>query len=69
MDPVKLTAVAKCPETRNVNKLQSFIGFSNFYKCFIDNILLIVQPPHNLGKESIQVVLIKMCNKVFEPLK
>jgi hypothetical protein len=35
MDPVKVAGVSKWPIPFNKNKVQSFLGFTNFYQWFI----------------------------------
>jgi hypothetical protein len=35
MDPVKIAGVADWPTPSNKKEVQSFIGFINFYRCFI----------------------------------
>ena len=37
MDPVKVTGVCKCPVLENQTDVQAFIGFVNFYCCFIQD--------------------------------
>uniref|UniRef100_A0A0W0EY66 Reverse transcriptase/retrotransposon-derived protein RNase H-like domain-containing protein n=1 Tax=Moniliophthora roreri TaxID=221103 RepID=A0A0W0EY66_MONRR len=42
MNPKKLSTIAKWPEPCKVHHLQSFLGFTNFYCCFIDGYSRIV---------------------------
>src|SRR6202795_3930689 len=37
MDPVKVDGVAKWPTPKNRKELQSFLGFTNFYRRFIEH--------------------------------
>src|SRR6266545_7730614 len=37
MNPMKLDGIASWPPPENVKQLQSFLGFCNFYRRFIDN--------------------------------
>ncbi|THH08071.1 hypothetical protein EW145_g2953 [Phellinidium pouzarii] len=37
MDPIKLTGIQQWPEPHTVKQLCSFLGFCNFYRCFIPN--------------------------------
>ena len=37
MDPVKVTGVCKYPVLENQTNVQAFIGFVNFYCCFIQD--------------------------------
>jgi hypothetical protein len=50
MDPTKIKAVTDWPAPQNVTELQRFIGFSNFYRRFIDHFSGTAQPLHNLTK-------------------
>ncbi len=44
MDPQKVDAIQRWPRPRTVKELQSFLGFTNFYRRFIDNFSGIVKP-------------------------
>ena len=35
MDPVKVAGIANWPVPSTVRDVQSFLGFANFYRCFI----------------------------------
>ncbi|MBW0472399.1 hypothetical protein O181_012114 [Austropuccinia psidii MF-1] len=37
MDQAKVQKILNWPPPRNLKELQSFIGFANFYRCFIKN--------------------------------
>src|SRR5690606_35886550 len=37
MDPKKVAAVREWPTPKNVKDVQSFLGFTNFYRRFIEN--------------------------------
>ena len=37
MDPTKVSAIQAWPTPRNIRDIQSFLGFTNFYRHFIDN--------------------------------
>jgi len=41
MDPVKVAGVHKWPVLENQTDVQAFIGFVNFYCCFIQDFLTI----------------------------
>ncbi|SJL15338.1 uncharacterized protein ARMOST_18831 [Armillaria ostoyae] len=43
MDPVKLAGIAKWPTPTKKKELQSFLGFTNFYRKFIKNYSKVVQ--------------------------
>ena len=44
MDPAKIQTIQDWPEPRNVDDIQKFLGFANFYHFFIDNYSDIVIP-------------------------
>jgi hypothetical protein len=67
--PTKFKAVSEWPLTKNVTELQWFIGFSNFYQCFIDHFSGISRPLHNLTKEKNPYVWKDRCNKASKTLK
>jgi len=37
MDPVKLTAVSNWPTPKTMKEVQKWLGFCNFYRCFVKN--------------------------------
>jgi transposase InsO family protein len=52
MDPGKLRAVAEWPTPRNLRDIQSFLGFANFYRRFIQGYSKVVAPLTRLtGKD------------------
>lgn len=52
MDPVKVEGVSKWPEPENVKDVQSFLGFVNFYRRFIQDFADIAKPLHDLTKKG-----------------
>ena len=44
MDPAKVNTILKWPEPRNVKDIQSFLGFANFYRRFINGYSEMIQP-------------------------
>ncbi len=54
MDDSKVRAVTDWPQSTTVKELQRFLGFANFYRCFIRNYSLIASPLTSLlkGKPS-----------------
>ncbi|XP_053575677.1 uncharacterized protein LOC128664910 [Bombina bombina] len=53
MDPEKLTAIANWPTPTSMKSLQRFLGFTNFYRKFINHFSSIVQPLTQLtGKQK-----------------
>ena len=53
MDPVKIEGVSKWPEPTTVKEVQSFIGFCNFYRRFIQDFADIARPLHDLTRKTI----------------
>ena len=52
MDPVKVAGVAQWPVPRNVTEVQSFLGFCNFYRRFIDHFSEMATPLNSLTRKS-----------------
>ena len=52
MNPKKLQTVMDWPLPSSIKDVQSFLGFSNFYRRFIKNYSHIVSPLHNLTKKT-----------------
>ena len=52
MDPVKMAGIRDWLTPRNVTEVQSFIGFVNFYRCFIQDFSHITKPLHQLTKKG-----------------
>jgi hypothetical protein len=56
MDPIKVKAVKDWTPPTKLKKVRSFIGFANFYQCFIKDFSKICQPLHNLTKKDVPFV-------------
>jgi hypothetical protein len=52
MDPVKVARVAEWPISNSQKEVQSFLGFSNFYRSFIHNFSDNAHPLFNLSKKD-----------------
>ena len=53
MDPIKVEGVSKWPVPKKKKDVQSFLGFTNFYRRFIKDYAKIARPLHNLtGKKD-----------------
>ena len=52
MDPVKVSMIQAWPVPCNVRKVQSFLGFANFYQCFISGYTEFTQPLTNLCQKN-----------------
>src|SRR5258708_8588089 len=52
MDPAKVSMIQAWPIPHNVCKVQSFLGFTNFYQCFISSYVEFTQPLTNLCQKN-----------------
>jgi hypothetical protein len=48
MDPAKVSAVQQYPVPSKVKEVQAFLGFCNFYRCFVKDYSTIARPLFNL---------------------
>lgn len=69
MDPVKIEGVAKWPEPTNVKEVQSFLGFVNFYRRFIQDFANIARPLHELTRKNVVWRWSSRQKEAFEALK
>jgi hypothetical protein len=53
IDPAKVKVIQDWPEPRKVKDIQSFLGFANFYRQYIDNYSDIVVPLTQLTRKNI----------------
>ena len=53
MDPSKVSTIQAWLVPHNIQDIQSFLGFTNFYHCFIDNYSNITHPLTNLCQKAI----------------
>ncbi len=52
MDPAKVLMIQAWPVPHNVHEVQSFLGFTNFYRCFISGYVEFTQPLTNLCQKN-----------------
>jgi len=52
MDPVKLQAVKDWPHPKSVKDIQKFLGFCNFYQCFVCIYSTLAHPFFDLTKKT-----------------
>ena len=69
MDPEKVKAVLNWATPISVKGLQSFLGFSNFYRTFIKNYSEIASPLHALTKKDIKFQWNPQAQDAFDRLK
>ena len=69
MDKHKVQAITEWKEPTKVKEVQSFIGFANFYRRFINGFSNIVKPLINLVKKDTQWKWTEKEKKAFDALK
>ena len=69
MDPVKVSGVRDWPTPITVKEVQSFLGFVNFYRRFIQDFSHIARPLHNLTRKDEPWKWADEQQKAFEQLK
>lgn len=69
VDKWKIEAVRDWKEPRNVKEVQSFLGFLNFYRRFIQGFSKIARPLHDLEKKDVPFTWEKKHQEAFDELK
>ncbi len=69
MDPAKVAAVTEWPRLRDRKEVQSFLGFVNFYRRFIERFSHIARPMFDLTKKDVPFVWSPECDAAFAALK
>ncbi|THH05425.1 hypothetical protein EW145_g4806 [Phellinidium pouzarii] len=69
MDPTKLAGIQQWPEPHTVKQLHSFLGFCNFYRCFIPNYSSIAYPLNALTCTNEPWKWNELCANAFATLK
>ncbi|KAF5372651.1 hypothetical protein D9615_009824 [Tricholomella constricta] len=69
MNPKKLATIAEWPTPRNRRDIQSFLGFTNFYRRFVDHYAKIALPLNKLTHKNIPFDFTDSARSSFEQLK
>jgi hypothetical protein len=69
MDPTKLKGILDWLAPKTVKKVRSFIGFGNFYCCFVKGFSHLAHPLHDLLKKDKKFVWSEECQESFDQLK
>jgi hypothetical protein len=69
MDPAKLKGILDWPAPKTVKEVRSFIGFRNFYRCFIKGFSHLAHPLNDLLKKDKKFVWSEECQESFDQLK
>jgi hypothetical protein len=69
MNPEKVKAVKEWKEPTNVKGVQSFLGFTNFYRRFIQDFSKITAPLTKLTQKDTQYEWTDAAQSAFEQLK
>ena len=69
MDPVKVAGVAEWPVPRSVAEVQSFLGFLNFYRRFVEGFSKHARPLFELTKKGVPFAWTAECAMAFATLK
>ena len=65
----KVKAILDWPVPRKIKDIQSFLGFANFYRCFIFNYSDIVVPMTRLTRKDTPWLWTSQCQQAFDSLK
>jgi RNase H-like domain found in reverse transcriptase len=69
MDPAKLKGILDWPAPKTVKEVQSFLGFGNFYCCFVKGFSHLAHPLNDLLKKDKKFVWSEECQESFNQLK
>ena len=69
MDPRKVATIHDWPIPTRLKEVQSFLGFANFYRRFIDRFSTIVQPLISLTRKDVPFVWTAATQHAFDALK
>ena len=68
-DPKKIEGVLKWPTPKKLKEVQSFLGFTNFYRRFVKDFVKIASPLHALAKKDAPWSWTNVHQKAFTDLK
>ena len=69
MEEAKIEAVKNWPVPKNVQQVQQFLGFSNYYRRFIKDFATVAKPLHELTKKDEEFAWNEKRQEAFEKLK
>ena len=69
MAPEKLKVIIDWPTPKKVKDIQSFLGFANFYRRFIEGYSRVAQPLFALTRKDITWEWDDSCQRAFDDLK
>ena len=69
IDPTKVQAIMDWQKPTNVKEVQSFVGFCNFYRRFINGFSKIIKALMRLTKKDVTFEWTKPCQEAFQTMK
>lgn len=69
VDPSKIKAVKNWPRMASVSEVESFLGFSSYYRCFVKGFSKIAVPFTELTRKSMRFNWSEKCEASFLELK
>src|SRR6267378_8343233 len=69
MDAAKLTGIQDWPKPKTIKQVRSFLGFGNFYRCFIRKFSEVAQPLNKLLRKDKAFEWNNAAQASFEELK
>ena len=69
MDPAKIKSILEWPVPTSVKEVQSFLGFANFYRKFIDGYSNLATPLTTLTKKSVRFTWSDVAAAAFRSLQ
>ncbi|KAF8757606.1 hypothetical protein RHS01_03450 [Rhizoctonia solani] len=69
MEKDKVQAIMDWPEPHNVKQVQSFLGFANFYCCFVPNFSCLACPLNNLTQKEQPWIWLEEQKAAFDAIK